>query len=144
MGSDIARVSYDETRKYSGVVMQQGRVVVEADWNEQLSIAQEELRADVLDIVGPAGTPNGGYLIGLPAPTTTPFDFAIAVGTMYVGGVRVELTDPHVSYFNQPDWISPPQPNPAPPASEYILLRLQEQDVSAVEDQQLKDVALGG
>src|SRR5579871_5830126 len=112
MGSDIARVSYDPTRKYRSVVLQQGRVLVDADWNEQQAIDHGALRADVLDIVGPAGTPNGGYGIfqpGSPIPPAPPnFDFPNTGRTMYVGGERVDISD--TTYFTQPDWIDPPAP----------------------------------
>ena len=70
------------------------------------------------------------------------YDFPISAGTMFVGGVRVDTAA--TTYFTQPDWIVPPPPNPTPPKTEFIYLHLTEQDVSAVEDQQLKDVALGG
>jgi DNA-binding Lrp family transcriptional regulator len=143
MGSDIARVSFDPSRKYSGVVMQQGRVFLEADWNEQQTIAAEELRAEALDIVGVAGTSDDGYCIGFSTPASPPnFDFTIGAGSMFVGGLRVDTRA--TTYFTQPDWLTPPPPNPTPPASEYIVLHLAEQEVGAVEDHQLKDVALGG
>lgn len=87
MGSDRARVSYDPRQQYRSVVMQQGRVTLEADFNEELAIAGDALREETLDIVGPNGTPDNGYLIEpLSSP---PFDFGIALGTMYVGGLRV-------------------------------------------------------
>ena len=35
MAGDRARVSYDPSRKWRGVIAQQGRVTVEADWNER-------------------------------------------------------------------------------------------------------------
>ncbi len=73
---------------------------------------------------------------------------------MYVGGQRVELRppprgQPPWSYFNQPDWIEPDPVTIAnasysAPASEFVYLHLFEQEVSAVEDPDLKDVALGG
>ena len=44
MGSDRARVSYDPNQHYRSVVMQQGRVTLEADWNENQAIFGEELR----------------------------------------------------------------------------------------------------
>src|SRR4051812_6057366 len=93
MASDRARVSYDERRQYRSVVMQQGRVTLEADWNEAEDIAAEELRKETLDIVGPSGTPDNGYQIILD-PNQTEFDFSIGHGTMYVGGERVYLFDP--------------------------------------------------
>src|SRR6266481_2833232 len=148
MGSDKARISYDERQQYRSVVMQQGRVTLEADWNEAQSIAMEGTRKEALDIVGPAGTPDDGYAITF--PTTLPaFDFQVGNGTMYVGGERVFLSSP-VDYAQQSDWldriIDPdfvPLPT-KPPGKEYIYLLLGEQEVSAVEDSDLKDVALGG
>ena len=148
MGSDRARISYDGRQQYRSVVMQQGRVTLEADWNEAQSIAMEEAREEVLDIVGPAGTPDDGYAITFPN-TLPAFDFQIGQGTMYVGGERVFLSAP-VDYAQQSDWLDrsvDPDFVPLPakaPGNEYIYLQLREQEVSAVEDSDLKDVALGG
>ena len=72
MGSDRARISYDERQQYRSVVMQQGRVTLEADWNESQVISAEGSRKDLLDIVGPAGTPDNGYAVTFPVPG---FDF---------------------------------------------------------------------
>jgi hypothetical protein len=155
MSSDRARVSYDPKQQYRSVVMQQGRVTLEADWNEAAQISSEELRRETLDFVGPCGTPDDGYEILLASsPANAPYDFTIQPGTMYVGGVRAHLLAA-VDYANQPDWqdIGPEDPYwvslhslPGSPfaANEFVYLYLREQEVSAVEDQDLKDVALGG
>ena len=58
-----ARVTYDPSRRYHGVVAQQGRVSLEADWNEAQAITREQLEARTLDLVGPAGSPDRGYRI---------------------------------------------------------------------------------
>jgi hypothetical protein len=139
MPSDRARVTYDPTQQYRSVVMQQGRVTLEADWNEAELISKEETREEALDFVGPSGTPDDGYRI---TPGAN-FDFQIQAGTMYVGGIRQYLPA-NATYFNQPDWLLPPGPDPTPPVNEYIYLYLLEQEISAVEDSDLKDVALGG
>jgi hypothetical protein len=141
MPSDRDRFSYDEKQQYRSVVAQQGRVTVPADWNESQEIFAEEQRKEALDIVGPAGTPDDGYRIDVPQ-SSPDYDFLIAPGTMYVGGERVFLPQ-QITYFTQPDWIDAPRPNPDP-VLEFIYLQLQEQEVSAVEDSTLKDVALGG
>lgn len=52
MTSDRARLSYDPGRRYHGVVAQQGRVSLEADWNEAQAITGAELQARTLDLVG--------------------------------------------------------------------------------------------
>ena len=157
MGSDRARVTYDPKQQYRSVVMQQGRVTLEADWNEAAQITNEEIRKEALDFVGPCGTPDDGYrVVVLSVPTNPPFDFFIRSGTMYVGGMRVHLYDP-VQYSNQPDWrdYGPEDPDwvdlssftasPAIfPTNEFVYLYLREQEISAVEVPDLKDVALGG
>ncbi len=153
MGSDRARITYDPHQHYRSVIMQQGRVTLDADWNEAQQISEEELRRETLDIVGPAGTPDDGYRVVIPPPSTSlPYDFLVEKGTMYVGGLRTWLGEP-VQYSNQPDWRDPGPEDPdwvdpatfaAPPTNEFIYLLLREQEVSAVEDLDLKDVALGG
>ena len=171
MASDRARVTYDPRQQYRSVVMQQGRVTLEADWNEAATIAEEEQRLETLDLVGPCGTPDNGYQIVLPTPSTS-YDFSVGSGTMYVGGIRVSLSQP-VDYAGQPDWLNysdPPDPHdlsedatdwtpptsPAPvyptgagpyqggTSDEFVYLYLRQQEVSAVEDPDLADVALGG
>ena len=71
MGSDRARVSYDPSRKWRGLVAQQGRVTVEADWNEAASIDAQRDRAATLDIVGPVGTP-AARPAAIPSPRWPP------------------------------------------------------------------------
>ena len=36
MKGDFSRLTFDPTKHFSGVRMQQGRVQLDADWNEQL------------------------------------------------------------------------------------------------------------
>jgi hypothetical protein len=150
MGSDRARVTYDPSRQYRAVVAQQGRVTVEADQNEAWTIQGERERATVLDLVGGSGTPDNGYEV---SPAAPPLDVKVGAGTMYVGGMRVELPEA-VWYSGQsewldrdgdPDWVDPkvPRPQNSPPY-ELVLLELTEHEVSATEDSALREVALGG
>src|ERR1700752_895019 len=145
MSSDRARVSYDLTRQYRSVVAQQGRVTLEADVNEAQEIAGEALRAQTADVIGPAGTPDDGYAIS--ASGGAP-DFRIGAGTMYVGGECVSLPA-DTTYLKQRDaeWLdttSDPLWVEGGTDSEFIYLFLREQEVSAVEDTALREVALGG
>jgi hypothetical protein len=149
MGSDKARVSYNPSRQYRSVVMQQGRVTLEADWNEAQQITSEQTRLEALDFVGPTGTPDNGYAISL---INSSFDFQIGPGIMYVGGMRASLPT-GLNYSQQPqnDWMDAandpawvPVPNAAPTGNEYVYLFLREQEISAIEDADLRDVALGG
>jgi Family of unknown function (DUF6519)/IPT/TIG domain len=157
MAGDRARVSHDPGRKWRGLTAQQGRVTVEADWNEAAAIAEEGNRRLTLDVVGPVGTPDQGYAVtAVPAsggPTgSTPGDVFIAPGTLYVGGQRLDL-DAQVDYALQPDWLdystdplwqAPAVPGAAGTSYEVVYLLASEVEVSAVEDPALADVALGG
>ncbi len=155
MPGDRARVSYDPSRKWRGVVAQQGRVTVEADWNEAAAIGEERDRQVTLDVVGPVGTPDGGYAVtAVPATGQAPAtgDLTIGPGTLYLRGERLDLDQP-VTYSTQPDWLDcstdPLWTTPAVPTAdvathELVYLLASEQEVSAVEDPALADVALGG
>jgi N-acetylneuraminic acid mutarotase len=175
MPSDKTRTSDDIRQGYKGPVMQQGRVILDRDFNALQETLSAAIEADALDIIGPCGTPDDGFAISIPGISSPPdpglwvppkplvapalplqpFDFLISPGTMYVGGQRAVFpaADPGqqlftYSYFDQPDWILPDDPSggspPASPQVEFIYLHLFEQEVSAVEDSDLKDVALGG
>lgn len=155
MGSDRARISYDATRKWRGLVAQQGRVTVEADWNEASAIQAAEDRAVILDVVGPVGTPNGGYAVSAPAgpPGSGQAGLSVGPGTLYLGGERLDLAAA-VDVAHQPDWLDPisgtlwvaptAAREPAPGGNELVYLLAIEQEVSALEDPALADVALGG
>jgi hypothetical protein len=158
MPGDRDRLSFDPAQQYRSVVAQQGRVMVPADWNEAQEIAGDELRKETLDFVGTTGTPDDGYRIGFlkpvvpnPGDPNLP-DFLISPGTMYVGGIRVQLASADsqdLSYSHQPDWLDPPLSAPSDFFfqhffSEYVFLRLREQEISATEDSSLMEVALGG
>ena len=58
MKSDITRDTFDLTRQFSRVLMQQGRVQLDADWNEQTSILLHFLQNLAADLIGPYGGPN--------------------------------------------------------------------------------------
>ncbi|HMD91006.1 MAG TPA: DUF6519 domain-containing protein [Trebonia sp.] len=150
MSSDRARITYDPSRHYHGVIAQQGRVSLEADWNEAQAIAGEQLEARTADFVGPAGSPDRGYQITpVKDGEKATGDLLITPGTLYVGGQR--LSQPHeVRYGDQPEWADhegdPLWRAPAVPGQprELLYLLAREQEVSAVEDPALRDVALGG
>ena len=165
MPSDRTRTFDDLRQHYKAVIMQQGRVILDRDFNALQEIVNGRIAADALDEIGPCGTPDNGFAISLPGsgPSASipssfsapnPWDFLIASGTIYVGGQRVELEPPPPgvpswSYFQQPDWIQPVPITPGSASysaisSEFVYLHLLEHEVSAVEDPDLRDVALGG
>ena len=58
MSFDTSRSRFDPWKNYSGVVMEQGRVQLDSDWNEWLARAQSRrIQAGTLDILGRAAYP---------------------------------------------------------------------------------------
>jgi hypothetical protein len=145
MVADRARLTYTPARQYREVVSQQGRVTLEADVNEAGRISSESTRQNALDFVGPVGTPDDGYAVSVTGGGT---ELSIGPGTMYVGGLRLQLPAT-VQQSAQPDWKdTATDPLWVPPGDGALTASLAllaiEQEITAVEDAALREVALGG
>ncbi len=90
MKSDISRKTFDTRKHYSKVVMQQGRVQLDADWNEQQDILMHHVETRAGNIIGASGASigAGGFAIEV---TPDWNDLVISPGTLYVDGVLCEL-----------------------------------------------------
>src|SRR5690349_20363563 len=88
MSVDISRVTFNPWKDLSSVVMQQGRVQLDSDWNEWLAELTRRIRTSTLDCFGravyPATTPSAFFI----TPSAT--SITIGVGRMYVDGLLVE------------------------------------------------------
>ena len=62
---DFSRFLFDPRRHYSAVHMQQGRVLLDADWNEQVDIASHRVAIGTIDAVGASGAPAGNAGFGV-------------------------------------------------------------------------------
>ena len=146
---DISRINFDKTKHYASVRMQQGRVLTDDDWNENERIEKEIQRESNTDIIGPFGSPDDGFKIANLALDAGLINFDILPGTLYLGGLRLEL-EALETYRLQKDWLQQPALSDGVPVFEdqerYDLVYLEtwQQAVSAVEDSSLFEVALGG
>jgi hypothetical protein len=52
--ADFTRSTFNKTKHYTKVNMQQGKVTLDADWNEQQAIDAHHLRAELVDDSGNA------------------------------------------------------------------------------------------
>jgi hypothetical protein len=57
MKGDFTRLTFDKKKHYRGVLMQQGRVQLDSDWNEQVQIAEHRYSTFFGDFVGQSGAP---------------------------------------------------------------------------------------
>jgi hypothetical protein len=104
MHGDFSRDSFDRTRHLSRVLYQQGRVMLDADPNEQTSILLHYLRTLAADIIGPHGMPGKGKAfavqLGVQDGTHT---LTIGPGHYYVDGILCENDEEERTYVSQTD-----------------------------------------
>jgi len=152
--ADTSRSSFLASKHFRTLLRQQGRVDLDAEWNEQQDILDHLRTATTGDLVGPAGAPAAGGGFGVTVEGT---DLRLSPGRFYLDGVLVECDGPAagVSVWAQPD-VPAGAPivrlsdgsdvaGPTPPAGRYLLY-LDEWDLhrTALEEPQVREVALGG
>jgi len=165
---DNSRFTFDPWKNYSGVVMEQGRVQLDADWNEWLAEVSRRIQAGTLDIMGHAAYPPttpSAFLIT--ATSGTRNEVTIGCGRMYVDGLLAEnhgipanaSWDPALAELSG----SPQPPNPGDPkpidftqqpylpgavaptdtGSYLAYLDAWTRAITYLEDTQLVDIAVG-
>ena len=92
MKGDFSRDSFDASRHVYRVLMQQGRVQLDADWNEQAAVVLHRLETIVRDAFGPFAGPEAdcGFTIYAEDEGGDSGDFGIGAGRYYVDGLLVE------------------------------------------------------
>jgi hypothetical protein len=156
MSSDISRQRFNPANNFNSVLMQQGRVQLDADWNEWNEILDRRARSETIDIIGrgvvPLETPNG-FEIKLSGAGLT-----IGRGRIYVDGLQAENhgagelefdailaesrgVDP-VPYDQQPYF---PNAIAAPTAGgpHLVYIDVWEREVTSIEDPGLVENAVG-
>jgi hypothetical protein len=90
MPGDYSRHTFDPRKHYVDVLMQQGRVQLDADWNEQNRIQQHRNETETRDVIGCCGAPlhGGGFAL---SALDGGRDLGISRGRIYVGGILCEL-----------------------------------------------------
>jgi hypothetical protein len=91
MQGDFTRQTFDPLRHFRRVLQQQGRVQLDADWNEQMAILLHYVQTLAKDIIGPHGGPEDGFKIDTVKVSNVTNDFVISRGHYYVDGILCEL-----------------------------------------------------
>ena len=106
MKGDFSRNTFDPTKHFTRVLMQQGRVQVDADWNEQQAITETRIETEAADVIGGCGAPLAapGFEITIPDGK----QIQIGAGRFYVDGILCSNEAP-VAYDAQPDYRLPPE-----------------------------------
>jgi len=168
MKSDYSRTTFDPRKHFSSVRMQQGRVQVDADSNEQIDIVNHRVEVEGIDVIGVCGAPmhypafhivadlNPGpdpkisHLSeeerNLPENKTLPPgfkvpDFLISAGRYYVDGILCE-NERLTSYLNQADL--PGATAIQDPGWYVVYVDVWRRLLTALDDSSIREIALGG
>ncbi|HEV2387298.1 MAG TPA: DUF6519 domain-containing protein [Candidatus Acidoferrales bacterium] len=166
MAGDYTKFRFSPAKDAAGILMQQGRVMLDQDWNELVELLDRRWRTETLDIIGravvPRQTPDAFKIRITPAN-----DLTIGCGRIYVDGLLAENhgasplqydpvlgeqagTQP-ISYESQPyfrDFSALPLPNPfvlpQPPDNgpHLVYLDVWQREVTYLEDPGLVDQAV--
>jgi hypothetical protein len=147
MKGDFSRLTFNRTNQYSRVLLQQGRVQLDADWNEQTDIVQHYLRNLAMDVIGEHGGPErpdlpAGFHIALVKSGTQVSDLTIGTGRYYVAGIACQNDKP-VAYFSQSNYRLAKEDDPLPALPFLVYLDVWERHVTFIEDHLIREVALG-
>jgi hypothetical protein len=172
---DISRWLQQTRKHYAAARLQQARVLLDSDPNEGGIVFTEQRRRALVDAIGPKGAPAQGFTIRQPldgsgnepgvlqvgdvitalsasfngeTPPVDVLSLAIGSGSLYVGGLRVDM-DQAESVAFQRDFLqevpaanSTVMPLFSPDFRNLYYLRVWEQGVSSVEDQEAQEVML--
>ncbi|MGD0830502.1 MAG: DUF6519 domain-containing protein [Terracidiphilus sp.] len=167
MSFDNSRYTFNPFKSYSSVVLPQGRVQLDADWNEFLAEIARRIQAGTLDTMGravyPVSTPNAFYISG----SSTPYVVNIGQGRFYIDGLLAENHGPAPGTWDPAlaELSGAPQPAPtsitgtpnipftsqpyfpgatAPGAGTYLFyLDVWTREVTWLEDPSIIDTAVG-
>lgn len=146
---DLSRQLGDQHKHYAGVRHQQGRVLTDDDFNEAASLDAEELRRTRIHSIGAYGAPGTGFLPKGFGASGGKVDFLLSAGELYLGGLRLEMNGEE-HFLEQKDWLNFDKSTaPAAPANgatrtDLIWIEAWQQPITAIEDSELFEVALGG
>ena len=139
MKGDFSRQTFDPSRHYAAVLQQQGRVQLDADWNEQQLLALDRDETTARDVIGLTGAPRvePGFRV-----TATGAGVTISRGHFYVDGILCENGRDAMPITEQPDLPGFVLPN----ADGVYLVYLEawQRHESAAEQPDLREKALGG
>lgn len=139
MQGDFSRYTFDPKKHYSAVLMQQGRVQLDADWNEQQAINQYRIQIETQDIIGACGVPvsSNGFELKFDQEHK---DFYITPGRIYVDGV---LCENEGAFFTQQPHLTN-QSIPKNPGIYLAYLDVWQRHITKLDDPRIREVALGG
>lgn len=155
MKNQVSRDSFQPTRHYSGVYLQQGRMILDADWNELTDIEKARLADALRDAISGTNTAGGAIAGGAPrvgglkiyADPDGSANIRLQPGVLYVEGVPARLEDARRDGTKP---LTPDNQADYPLKADYTGQSLKlyadvwDRNVTALERSDLLDAALHG
>src|SRR6266508_690503 len=135
MKGDFSRRTFDADKHYSAVLVEQGRLLTDADSDEEHRILAYRHERTTEDLVGGCGGPIPEAGFGL--TTTDGTDLLIGPGPYYAAGTLLE-NDSKVDYTTQPDRFDVSWPPPAR-GRVAIVLNSWRRLVTALDDPSIRE-----
>lgn len=135
MTGDFTSVPLRASDRWTAARLQQGRVLLDTDWNLALDGAARDVQELVRDAIGAAGVPAGSSAFQV---SYAGGELTVGAGSMWVGGLLARNPGA-LSYIDQPE--IPPLPATGTVA---VYLDAWDEEVQAAEDAELLDPALDG
>lgn len=163
MSGDYSRIRFDPRKHFTNVLMQQGRVQLDSDWNELAAVFDRRFRAQLADTLGrfvvPRRTPDA-FLV-----RRSGAGLSIGPGRIYVDGLMAEnhgagaqvfdpvLHEPRgadpIDYRTGQPYFPParvpelPDPPDGAPTPMLVYLDVWQRERTHVEDPELVEPAIG-
>jgi hypothetical protein len=146
MKGDFTRDTFNKKNRFSRVLMQQGRVTLDSDYNEQADILLHYMRTLARDLIGPYGAPAEAP--GFKLIVVENKDLMISAGRYYVDGILVE-NERACLYSEQPNYKLPQDDRFSKIRDEpgqffWLYLDVWESLVTSIDDDRIREKALGG
>lgn len=136
MKGDFSRFTFRPSKRYTSVRMQQGRVTLDADWNEYAALRESSERVRFEDVVGRCAAPcRTGFAIHAREDGT----LGLSAGRLYAGGLACELDAPTPLTH-----LLRNAPVPVWGRTDLVYVDVWERHLTALDDPDLLEPALGG
>ncbi|MFL5756923.1 MAG: DUF6519 domain-containing protein, partial [Chloroflexota bacterium] len=163
MKGDFTRQTFDPRRHFTTVRMQQGRVQLDADWNEEADLRLYRDETEATDVIGHCGGPLDAAAFGVvldlnaldPAEKSyladldpkykaiAAGDFVLTPGRYYVDGALCE-SEHVVPYTRQPDLPGLAPIDVSKKGFTIVYLDVWQRHLTYLDDPLLRESALGG
>jgi hypothetical protein len=145
MKADLSRNTFRPHQHYRDVLKQQGRVDLDADWNEQQAINVHRTETEAVDVIGRTGAPLHAAGFAITADGVT---LRIGAGRFYVDGILAENDQDNLAYTEQPYRIDQiavlDELKKANATTGIVYLDVWLRHITSLNDPLIREVALGG